>query len=94
MADMTKIVGAVIAIAVRDSVRDVQIGDRDCDRNHPRSYYRGVHRIRWSSRRVLRTSRSGHRHGHCWSPDGRCKAHQLQVLTKMAKGKVVESRLC
>lgn len=40
MADMSKIVGAVIAITVRDSRVTAQIGKCDCYGNRPRTYNR------------------------------------------------------
>lgn len=80
MADLMRIVGATIAIAVRDTERDVQIGKCDCDRNHSRSDNCRLHRNRWSSRRVLRNPGSRYHHDDRWSPHGGGQAHQLQIL--------------
>lgn len=49
MANMSKIVGAVIAITVRDSRVAAQVDKCDCNCNHSRTYNRRLHRIRRST---------------------------------------------
>lgn len=92
MADMGKIVGAVIAIAVSVIVSMGHVetpfdGFSDCKRIG--SYdYRRYNRHRCDSRGVLWTPGSSHRDVHCWRSHDRSQAHQLQSLMGLAKGKV------
>lgn len=87
MADMTKIIGATIAIAV--SVighRASPLADL-CGCNSSCTYDRGVHRRRWGTRRVQLTSR-GYRHPDCCrGHDGCGKAHfQQELISGAAPG--------
>ena len=81
MADMTKIVAATIAIAVRDFGRDVQIGKCDRGCNSSCSDHRGVHRRECCTRRVFSSAWRSHDHDNRWNPHGRSQAGFFKELS-------------
>ena len=88
MADLTKIVGAVIAIAVSVIVwkgHSCTPSDGLSHRDNPRAYHRGLHRIRWSAGRIRRAPRRDHCAEYRCSPHGCRQAHQYKVLIAAAQ---------
>lgn len=83
MADMTKIVGAVIAITVRGYIVSSRSGKCDCNFFSFGSHYRGRDRIRWSPCRVEIPAFCNHRTCCCGYYDGCCQAHFQQELNLM-----------
>lgn len=85
MADLSKIVGAVIAIAVSVIVwkgHSCTPSDGLSHRDNPRAYYRGLHRIRWSARRLCGAPRRHHCIVHRGRSHGGRQAHQYEVLKR------------
>ena len=83
MADLTKIVGAVIAIAVsviawKGHICKPSGGLSNCD--DPCSHHCGLYRRIRSSGRVCRPSWGNYRPEYRGSPHGCSQAHQRQVL--------------
>lgn len=88
MADLSKIVGAVIAIAVSVIVwkgHTCTPSDGLSHRDNPRAYHRGLHRNRWSTRGVFWPAWCDHRAEHRWSSHGGRQAHQYEVLIAAAQ---------
>ena len=81
MADMTRIVTAVIAITVRDTGREAQIDERYCAGFRSCAYNRGIHGRHWRTERVCGHPVCGHADGYRWHPYGRSQTHYQQVMS-------------
>ena len=81
MADMTRIVTAVIAITVRDIGREAQVDDRYCAGFRPRAHNRRVHWRQWRTGRLCGHPVCGHADGYRWHPYGRGQTHYQQVMS-------------
>ena len=80
MADMTKIVAATIAIAVRDDAYMMNdlgyiVGKCDCDCNRSCTHHCGLHRHKRRTRRILGPARGRYGPDHRWGAHGRGQAH-------------------
>ena len=80
MANMGTIVGAIIAITVRGSRREVYTGNCDRAGKRPGSYDCGVHRFRWRTRRVFCYPGCGHAHGNRGYPHGCSSSYHIQGM--------------
>ena len=81
MADMTRIVTAVIAITVRDTGREAQIDERYCAGFRPCAHDRGIHWRQWRTGRICGYPVGRHAHGYRGHSDGRGQTHYQQVMS-------------
>lgn len=80
MADMSRIVAAVIAITVSADRAEPYCGVCYCAGQRACSYDSRIHRRRWSSRRVHSDPWGSHADGNRWYPYGCCPPDHQQEL--------------